>query len=390
MGKINVGWPCWDSAEKNAAKSSIENLRLSQGKAVKEFEKLWANYVGTEYAIACNSGTSGNHIAYQTLKEVYLWDNKSEIIAPANAFPSAVSPFLHMGLKVVLADINKNCLNLNIDSVSSLINSNTKAIIHVPTLGDPTNTIKLKQLCDNNNILLIVDACEAHGTKDNGINVGKLGVVSIFSFFVAHNITTGEGGMVCSDDEELINYMKSIREFGRIQENISAHFSYSDDYITNYDQRYVFMNIGHNMRMTDVLASAGIEQIKKLELFNKKRRDIVKKIISGLSDINQLSFPFDQSNLEGHSFYALPIILNSSIDRKEFCNYMEDKGIETRAIMSGNLSRQPGFRDRVEKRVDLTNADSIMENGFFIGCHPFINDSDIDYICNEINKFFLK
>jgi len=386
--KITVGWPCWDSEEKKAAKTSIDNLRLSQGKAVKTFETIWADYVGTKYAVACNSGTSGNHLAYQSLKEYFSWDESSEIIAPANAFPSAVSPLLHLGLKVVLADINENCLNLNINSVDELINENTKAIVHIPTLGDPTNTIRLKNLCEKNEILLIVDACEAHGANEEGINVGGMGILSIFSFFVAHNITTGEGGMVCSNNIDLINHMRSIREFGRYKDNDSEPFSYSDEFLTNYDQRYVFTNVGHNMRMTDVLASAGIEQARKLEYYNEKRRQIVKKIIEGVSSISQISFPFNQDIIDNHSFYALPIVLDPNINRKKFCRYMEKNGIETRGIMSGNLSRQPGFKNRVEKRVDLQNADKIMKSGFFIGCHPLITDLEIDYICNTMKGFF--
>ena len=137
--------------------------------------------------------------------------------------------------------------------------------------------------------------------------IGSLGKVSIFSFFVAHNITTGEGGMVCSDDKELIDYMRSIREFGRLRNSVNIPFSYTDDYLTNYDQRYVFMNVGHNMRMTDVLASAGIEQVNKLESFNKIRRSIVKKFINKIQNIDEITFPFDTNKINDHSFYAFPM-----------------------------------------------------------------------------------
>jgi len=218
--------------------------------------------------------------------------------------------------------------------------------------------------------------------------IGSLGKVSIFSFFVAHNITTGEGGMVCSDDKELIDYMRSIREFGRLRNSVNIPFSYTDDYLTNYDQRYVFMNVGHNMRMTDVLASAGIEQVNKLESFNKIRRSIVKKFINKIQNIDEITFPFDTNKINDHSFYAFPMVLSAAINRKEFCQYMEDNWIETRAIMSGNLARQPGFRNKVEKRVELPNADKVTNHGFFIGCHPNLSDKNVDHVCSTIKSFF--
>lgn len=386
MEKLNVGWPCWGEEEKKAAIGCIERLQLSQGRFVKEFEKSWADTLGVKYAVATNSGTSANHLGYSALAHCHKWNDESEIIAPADAFPSAIAPFLQMRIPVVLGDLDPNTLNLSVASAKKLITKKTRALLQVPTLGDPAQTAELKKLAEDNGLVLIEDCCEAHGAHIDGKKVGSFGEVSIFSFYVAHNITTGEGGMVCTNNKEIYDHIGSLRTFGRYVGEDQTPYSFSDETLKNYDSRYVFTNVGHNYRMTDILAAAGIEQIKKLERLNERRRAVVRQFIESLAGTPEISFPFDVKRLDQHSFYTLPMLLDPRVDRARFCRSLEENGIETRPIMSGNLARQPGFRNRVVVREPLTRANQIMDHAFFVGCHPFVTSEQVQYAVSVMRK----
>ena len=222
--------------------------------------------------------------------------------------------------------------------------------------------------------------------------MGSFGTLSTFSFFVAHNITTGEGGMVMTNDEELYSLLQSMREFGRLKEyDNKSRFYYSTDELKDFDERYAFEVVGYNLRMSDIHASLGIPQVGKLDELNKQRNEIADYYTKHLKDYDYyLQLPIIPENGE-HTFYGyiMTIKEGTGLDRKTIVNYLEDNGIDTRAVMGGNLAKQPFMKgQKFEVQGDLKNANYITDNSFFIGCHPHINQGAREHVVNVFNKFF--
>jgi CDP-4-dehydro-6-deoxyglucose reductase, E1 len=390
--KINVGFPCYDSKEVISALDSLLDLNISQGKKVRQFEKEYSDYLGMKYGVAVNSGSSANLLALTSLVMSGIVPKGSEVIVPAATFTTVISPILQAGLKPVFVDIEMETYNVSSSCIESAINENTGLIMVVHSLGNPANMNEIMTISEKFNIPVFEDCCEAHGSSINGKKAGSFGIISAWSFFVAHNMTTGEGGMVNTNDPKLHYILRSIREFGRLidVDPSMERFGYSDDYLKDYDERYVFENIGYNVRMTDIAASLGIEQLKKLDYFNNKRAKIANNYCIGLDKHkNYLTMPNTPKGYF-HSFYGFTILVNENapFSRKDIITFLENKNIETRAFMGGNLSIQPAYRDlglKVSGQLSIT--EKLTNNAFFIGCHPFLNDKAVNYVIESIDKF---
>lgn len=390
--KINVGFPCYDSNEVISALDSLLDLNISQGKKVKEFEKSYSEYVGMDYGVAVNSGSSANLLALTSLVMSGILPKGSEVIVPAATFTTVISPIIQAGLKPIFVDVEMDTYNVSSKSIEAAITDATGLIMVVHSLGNPANMGEIMAISEKHNIPVFEDCCEAHGAAIDGKRVGSFGIISAWSFFVAHNMTTGEGGMVNTRDPKLYYILRSIREFGRLLDvdKSMERFGYSDEYLKDYDERYVFENIGYNVRMTDIAASLGIEQLKKLDDYNNTRARVAQDYSKGLAHHSEyLRMP----NIpEGyfHSFYGFTILVNDGapFTRKDIITYMESKNIETRAFMGGNLSIQPAYRELgIRIAGDLTNTNKLADDAFFIGCHPFLNDNAINYVIETIDEF---
>ena len=394
MKKIFLSEPIFDKKEINSAISSIKNLRLSQGKKVIEFENSFAKYIGCKYGIATNSGSSANLIALTALKEYYNIKDGSEVIIPASTFATVAMPIIQIGLVPVYVDINISNLNIETREILKAITKKTKIIMPVHTLGYPANMNKINTIAKKNNLIVFEDCCEAHGSAINKKRVGSFSEISAFSFFVAHNITTGEGGMILTKNKKLMEICKSLREFGRIdQSNVSSKKNrfYSDNVLKNYDKRYVFERMGYNMRMTDIAASFGVEQVKKLSNFNKKRVNNANFLIKKLNRKFSNYFDFTQPNRnEYHSYYTFPVVIKNPklVNRFKIVQYLEENGIETRPLFAGCLPDQPAFKKSPGRIVgNLINSRYARDNVFFFGIHPGISKSDLNYICACFDKY---
>lgn len=392
--KIGVAYPCFDHKEVNQALDSLLDLWISQGPKVKLFEKSYSEYIGTKYGVACNSGSSANLLALSALIKSGKLKPGSEVIVPAATFTTVISPILQNGLVPVFVDVEMDTYNICPKSIEEAITPRTGLIMVVHTLGCSAKMDKIMELSETFNIPVLEDCCEAHGSAMNNKKVGSFGLISTWSFFVAHNMTTGEGGMILTNDEELDEMLRSIREFGRLTkyEKNKPRFYYTDEQLKDYDERYVFTNVGYNLRMTDLAASLGIEQLKKLDGFNKKRVEIAKQYNYFFSKFSEhLILPETPENTF-HSFYGYPIVVKSDkFTRKELVNHLEKDNIETRAFMGGNLSKQPAYRnENFLVSGTLENTDNLFDNAFFIGCHPFITDNNIETIMNSFETFFEK
>lgn len=392
--KVTVGYPVFDEKEVVSALDSLLNLRISQGEKVKAFEKDFSKYIGTKYGVAVNSGSSANLLAISSLIESGMVKKGSEVIVPAATFTTVVSPIIQNGLIPKFVDVEMDTYNIDPGEIEKAIDNKTGLILVVHSLGCPSNMKKIVDIAHRNSLPVMEDCCEAHGAEINGKKVGSFGDISTYSFFVAHNMTTGEGGMILTNNEKLNDILISIREFGRLNKyEKDKRFYYNDETLKNYDERYVFTRIGYNVRMTDIAASLGIEQLKKLGNFNKRRLEIVKRYNKNLSKFGGYLILPKIPDDSFHAFYGYAIIVkeNRRFNRLDLVRFLEENGIETRAFMGGNLALQPAYRnENIKVSGDLKNTNYILNNAFFIGCHPFISDKGIEHIIETFEKFFKK
>ena len=393
--KITVGFPCYDSNEIISALDSLIDLNISQGTKVKSFENDYSNYIGMKYGVACNSGSSANLLALTSLVMSGIIPKGSEVIVPAATFTTVISPIIQAGLKPVFVDVEMDTYNISSKCIENAISDSTSLIMVVHSLGNPANMKEIMKISKKYNIPVFEDCCEAHGASIDGKKVGSFGIISAWSFFVAHNMTTGEGGMVNTNDPKLYYILRSIREFGRLLDVDPSmeRFGYSDKLLKDYDERYVFENIGYNLRMTDIAASLGIEQLKKLDRLNDIRVENANKYIkSMIKHNNYLLMPKTPKGYY-HSFYGFTILVSKEapFNRKDIITYLEKHNIETRAFMGGNLNIQPAYRDfgfRVSG--ELINTNFLTNNAFFIGSHPFLDDEAINFVSKKVNSFIDK
>ena len=377
-----VGWPLYDENELYACLDSLLDLSLSQGPRVRAFEKAYREYLKLPKgsgSIAVNSGSSANLVCFAALIEAGKLSKGDEVIVPSATFATVSSILYQLDLVPVYVDSEMDTWNMDPDALHGAISSKTKAIMVVHNLGIPAKMDEIMSFADSHDLLVVEDCCEAHGSYYKGQQVGSIGHMATLSFFVAHNITTGEGGMVFYKDELLDKKMRTIREFGRSIDAANRYQKYPE--IGEYDTRYIFDTLGYNVRMTDFAAAMGLVQLEKLEDLNKVRRINAKKLTSAIE-----KYPDYLSTLKIESdiipgYYGFPIFLkpNTKISRNEFCQNLESFSIETRPNMGGCLPDQPGFVGR-NHRVEgsLKNARSIRDNALFIGVHSELSAENFE------------
>jgi len=393
--KVTVGWPVYDEKEILQALDSLLDLRISQGPKVKAFENACAQYVGTKYAVAVNSGSSANLIAFAALIESGDLEKGSEVIVPAATFSTVASPIIQLGLIPVYVDVDENSWNIDPREIEKAITGKTKVIMPVHSFGNPADMEKIMEIAQKNNLIVFEDCCEAHGARIGDKKVGSFGDLSTLSFFVAHNITTGEGGMVFTNNEKYYNLLLSLREFGRVPNSVieNERFSYEDSILKNYDARYMFTRLGYNLRMTDIEAALGIEQIKKLDALNQARIEIVECYQREFSKYEKfIQLPKVRDNTF-HSFYGYPFLIKKDAPfvRSEFVDFLENKNIETRPFFGGCLPDQPGFRNSPHRVFGgLSISRYIRDNCIFIGCHPALKPELVDRVIKVFDEFFSK
>ena len=381
--------------EVNAALEALLDGWISQGRNVQNFESKFSKKIGTEFGVATNSGSSSNLVVLSALKSIYGLNDGDQVIVPASTFATVSMPVIQVGLTPVYVDINRHTLNIDTKELQKAINDKTKILMPVHTLGLPCDMKIIMEIAKKNNLIVFEDCCEAHGASIDKKMVGSWGNVSAFSFFVAHNMTTGEGGMILTDDEDLYIKCQSIREFGRIKvKEEPKSIYYSDEILKDYDRRYVFSDLGYNMRMTDICAALGIEQTKKLDDMNgirlRNANYLRENFITHYSQFFEVQ-PINENYI--HSYYTFSFTLTEDCDfnRKKLSQYLELNGIETRPMMAGTLPDQPGLRNCHGIIMgDLKNSRYVRDNTLFVGVHPMLDIQDMDYIVEKINDFIIR
>lgn len=374
----------WDDNEYVAINRVINSNRFTMGPEVEKFEKEFAEYFGSKYAIMVNSGSSANLIAISALilSDKYDLNKGDEVIVPAVSWATTYTVLYQCGLKLRFIDIDLDTFNLNLNELENAISDNTKAIFAVNLLGNPNDFDRLLKICDENNIILIEDNCESMGAKFNGKYTGTFGVCGTFSTFYSHHMATMEGGMVLTDDDELSDIMKSIRSHGWTR-NLGENSPFN----TKKDKFYEMFNFifpGYNVRPVEMEAAIGREQLKKLDGFLKERKSNGKYFLDKFSEINSISL---QKNQDDSSFFGFPIIFDDDVQRKEFIELCDENNIEYRPIVAGNFTKNKVI-EYFDYSIygDLKNSNILHNNGLFIGNHHFDVKKDLDEIYNLLIK----
>ena len=375
---------------------ALREKRLSQGKYVKAFERLWAEYVGRKFAIGVNSGSSANLLALAAMKEYYGWKDGDTILVPALTFATAVMPVFQVGLKSAWVDVDANG-NITFDNVLAGFRrhqgSRIKGIVVVHSLGVPCmDIVKIRRWAKAKGLALLEDACESHGAEVKGKRVGAFGTVSTTSFYVAHNMTTGEGGMIATDDPKLDQLCRSLREFGRRIDPKSRRYVHLASGPA-YDIRYAFDRLGYNLRMTDIEASLGLVQLSRLEKMNNQRRRIVSWYRKGLSSLiarRLIALP-DESAGTRNTYYTLLITFLAMPPAlptiEKIALALEAELIETRPFMGGNLLRQKAFAG-LGRPEHFPMAEFLHRRCLFFGCHPMITRRQVGHVCATIRRLY--
>lgn len=360
--------------------------RYTQFTKVRELEVAWSKWQGCKYSVFVNSGSSANLIILDLLKDVYKWSPGDEIIVPAVTWITDISSVLQFGLKPVFVDINLKDFSFDYDSLASKITSKTRAIFLTHLIGFPADIKKVKSIIGKRKIILIEDCCESHGATIDGTKVGNFGLISSFSFYWGHHMTTVEGGMVCTNNSKIYNYALLKRSHGLARELPKSNHSYYKKKYKDIDFNFLFLTTGFNVRNTELAAVLGLTQLKKINNFIKIRNKNHLKFISILKKFEKhLLLPYKN----GISSFSLPLILKKPDFKKPLQRILTLEGIESRPIISGNLLKQP-FLKKFFHSGEFKNADFIHNNGFYIGNNQFVDDKKLQHLESLLNKFFIK
>lgn len=361
--------------------------RFTNGPRVREFEQAWSDWLGGGYhCVFVNSGSSANYITMAALKERY---GEGEVILGPIGWTSDVSSIVTAGLKPVFVDVNFNNLAVNEEQVLSKITDETRAVLVTHVLGYNGLTRRIIETCQEKNILLIEDVCESHGAVFEGKKCGTFGDVSNFSFYYAHHMSTIEGGMICTKDEELYRMMRMMRSHGMLRE--CGDETYMEEISQKHPDvhpEFIFPVPGYNMRSTELNAVIGLNQLKRLDANIARRRKNYELFIRNLDGEKY----FTDFAHEGNSNYAFVVMPNASVNglyKKMLAAFMEEK-VEFRrgTAGGGNMTRQPYLRKRYPQLnpKDYPNAEYIHENGVYIGNYPGLEEEKIDGLCRLLNS----
>ncbi len=389
----------------NLVDSSLE-FWLTSGRYTDEFEKNFAKYLGVRFCSLVNSGSSANLLAFMTLTSPLLGEKAikpgDEVITVAAGFPTTVTPIIQYGAIPVFVDVTIPQYNIDVTMLEAALSEKTKAIMIAHTLGNPFNLAKVKEFCDKHGLWLVEDNCDALGSEftidGKTYKTGTVGHLGTSSFYPPHHMTMGEGGAVYTNDPLLSKIVRSMRDWGRDCvcpsgcDNICGH-RFDRQYgelPLGYDHKYVYSHFGYNLKATDMQAAVGCAQLKKFPSFVERRRhnfDRLKKALEPVSDKLILPEACEGSN---PSWFGFLLTCREGVDREKVVPYIESKGVQTRMLFAGNLTKHRCF-DEMRKsgkgyRVvgDLSVTDRIMTSTFWVGVYPGMTDEMIDYMAKTI------
>jgi perosamine synthetase len=380
--------------EKKYVNMALDAQRLSSGEFVYKFEKEFSRLHGQKHGIACNSGTSALHVALEALKEKYGWKQNSEVLVPAITFIATPNSCIHAGLKPVFVDVDPVSYNINPRELERMITENTVAVMPVHTFGQPCEMDEIVKICRKNNLVLIEDCAEAHFATYRDRPVGSFGVISGFSTYVAHTITTGIGGIVTTNDVDLAEICRSLIAHGRACTCEKCLASIPDQVCklrmqTKIDKRFMMVRMGYSYRIGELEGALGLAQLENRESIMGKRKENARYLTDALKRFEDfIQLPAYPEYID-HSFMMYPIVIkeDAPFSQKQLTAFLESNNIESRPMLP--LLNQPVYLDlfgHVED--DYPVAQWINKNGFYIGCHHGLNIEDLEYIIDCMEQFF--
>ncbi|MDC1318932.1 aminotransferase class I/II-fold pyridoxal phosphate-dependent enzyme [Candidatus Thioglobus sp.] len=391
--RVNLHEPTFGPEEVMAMLEVMLSTKVTMGPKVLGFEKEIADYFNVSEAVTNNSGSSANLLAISALtnpKTKNRLKEGDEVIVPALSWSTTVWPLIQHKLVPVFVDINPDTLNIDPQAIKEAISEKTKAIMIVPVYGNPCDMDSILAICDEFNLQLIEDNCESLGAYYDGRLIGSFGRVGTYSTYFSHHITTLEGGICVSNDFELAELMRIIRAHGWVRETKEPQ-KYYDSY-PKIDKKFLFVNLGYNLRLTEVGGAMGSVQLPKLLNFVNNRRNNARILLEGLTQYSSL-LSFQKETPKGlHSWFGFPIVINPNLqfDAKELRQYLESNGIETRPIIAGNIAKQPAvtmYPHRISG--DLKNSSHVMSNGLAVACHQSLTKEELDHILKAFHLFFV-
>jgi CDP-6-deoxy-D-xylo-4-hexulose-3-dehydrase len=382
----------WPLQEDALDRSDLEELqtfiretnRFTQGPKVKEFEHSYAAWEGCRYCVFVNSGSSANLLLVNALKELSAWRDSDEVIVPAVTWSTSAAPVIQNGLEPVFVDVNLEDLSFDYTQIERCLTEKTRAIFVTHLLGFPANIPLLKKIIGDRNILIMEDCCESHGATINSIKVGNFGVGGTFSAYWGHHMTTIEGGMICTNNEELYKMLLIKRSHGLARELPPQYHDEIKKQYPDIDFRFLFLTSGFNLRNTEMHAVLGLAQLKRLgEVIEIRSRNYTRftQICKKYQDA--LILP----EARGVSSFALPFIFRESERMKRFQEKINLAGIESRPLISGNLLRHPFLRKYYDASR-FPNADFLHSNAFYIGNNQFVDENRLQLLETLMNEFF--
>ena len=399
-GKTQVLYsgPYWNHRElEMAMQALLSGVWVTAGEYVARFQNLFARYFKVKHAHMVNSGSSANLALISALKTHFGWGDGSEIIVSPVGFPTTIAPIVQNKLSPVFVDIEMDTLNFDVKQIEAKITERTKAIFVSPVLGNPPDMDFLQELCERRRLLLVGDNCDSLGSKWNGKYLNEYYYAWTTSFYPAHHITTGEGGMVCSDDAELIKTARSFSWWGRAcycvgQANMLAcgtcnkRFSKWIDGIDEVvDHKYVFDNMGYNLKPLDLQGAIGLAQMEKIEEIEAKRRVNKAQIESLFECIPgvRVATSLQQSD---PCWFGCPLICDSREIKDSLVAHLEANKVQTRPYFAGNLLRHEGYK-HLGTASDFPNADLVFNTVFFLGCPPHYTSEIVGYIREVLRQW---
>ena len=391
----------------NLVDASLE-FWLTSGRYTEQFERKLAEYLQVRFCSAVNSGSSANLLAFMALTSPLLGERRilpgDEVITVAAGFPTTVTPILQYGAVPVFVDVTIPQYNIDADRLEEAFSRKTKAVMIAHTLGNPFDLHKVKEFCDRHGLWLVEDNCDALGSRycfdGEWKYTGTIGDIGTSSFYPPHHITMGEGGAVYTNQPLLHRIIRSMRDWGRDcicasgQDNQCGH-RFDRQYgelPLGYDHKYVYSHFGYNLKVTDLQAAVGCAQLEKLPGFAEARREHFQYLKAHLADMEEYFILPEACEDSDPDWFGFMLTCRNNIDKNKIVQYLESRGIQTRMLFAGNLTKQPCFdglrQSGTGYRIvgELQNTDRIMKDSFWIGVYPGMTEEMLDYMVTMLRE----
>ena len=390
--------PYWDDSEIIEIIHSVTKGKwLSSGEKVHKFEREFSKKFNFNSSVMVNSGSSANLVMIAALKKVLGWQDGDEVIVCVCGFPTTIAPLVQNNLVPVFVDISWDDLNWNISEIEKKITPRTRAVFSSPVLGNPYDVDAVLDICNKNNIEFISDNCDSLGSKWRGKNLTDYSIAASCSFYPAHHLCTIEGGMVSSKNDEIVNTARSFSWWGRDCYCVGSQNLLScgtcgnrfDRWLKDYDgivdHKYIFANMGYNLKPLDLQGGVGSVQLTKFEEIHTLRRQNKERIQSILERIPGVRVVSERPEAET-SWFGVPIICDNKELKESLVAHLEKNKVQTRNYFAGNILLHPGY-SHLDDALDYPMANQVLDKVFFLGCSPTINEAMIDYIDEVVTKF---